>query len=114
MGFLANIGNKKNKKIDPGRILTLREAMKYANDSRYEEYEFPPVDPENPLAGYKAVERVKLQTHIKEIKTSRRNPEFEAYVTGNGKYKNIEVKNTITPKYNNWQNAKRYKEEDWR
>ncbi len=103
MGILRN----KQVKLNPRKIYTLGEAMEMANDSRYEHYEFMPIDSDNIQLGYRPVLKEKVRDYIDGIKRSRRNPEFEQYVTGNGSYKNMD-RNVSGNLYNQYQSAKNY------
>lgn len=105
MGIFGH--KNKQVKLNLRKIYTLGEAMEMANDARYEEYEFVPINSDNIQEGYRLVLKEEVRNYIDGIKRSRRNPEFEQYVTGNGSYKNMD-RNVSGNLYNQYQSAKNY------
>lgn len=105
MGIFRH-GNKQGK-LNLRKTYTLGEVMEFVSDTRYEQYEFIPVNPDNLQAGYRPVGKEEVRNCIEDIKKSKRNPEFEEYVTGNGSYKNIDTR-VNKNLYNSYQSAKNY------
>lgn len=110
MGIFSN--KNKIKRLNPRSIYTLGEAMELANDSRYEHYEFVPIDSEDIQAGYRPILSEELRSYMNKIKKNRRNEGFDAYVTGDGSYKDISRK-VSGNLYNNYQNAKGYQPKEF-
>ena len=110
MGIFGN--KNKQVKLNPRKIYTLGEAMEIVNDISYEQYEFMPINPDNIEAGYRAVSKEEVQKCIDRIKKSRKNPEFEQYITGNGSYKNMdrEVSGNL---YNPYQGERNYSPKEY-
>ena len=106
-------GNKnKPKKLNLKEVFSMGEVKKMIQDERFARYEFLPIDSDNIQAGYRPVLKEEVRSYMDGIKKSRRNGEFDTYVTGNGKHKNIarEVNRNL---YNNYQNAKRYQPKEF-
>ncbi len=110
MGIFGH--KSKQVKLNARKIYTLGEAMEMANDARYEEYEFIPIDSDNIQAGYRPVLKEEVQKCIDRIKKSRKNSEFEQYITGNGSYKNMdrEVSGNL---YNPYQGERNYSPKEY-
>lgn len=74
------------------KIYSLRKAMELAQDPKYKNYEFEPIDPEEIKAGYRMIPREQVREHIEEVKRNKRKEVFEKSITGDGSYKNIDRK----------------------
>ena len=101
-GIIKNLESKK---------ITLKQAIEYAGDPRYAEYEFTPIDENNLQAGCIAKKRV-------QPKENRKKLNFQSYIKVDEQYKNINenmnTKNKELKNYNNYQSAKRYKADMYR
>lgn len=108
MGIFSN--RNKPKKLNSRIILSFKDAMKYAQDADYSQYEFIPVDENNFERGFRVQSKEEVREHIDRIKRRKLNPSFEQSVIAGGIYKNIDsdVNRNNQPKYNNYQNSKGY------
>lgn len=105
MGIFGN--RNKPKKLN-SRVISFEDAMKYAQNPDYAEYEFLPVDENNLKRGFRAQPREVVREQINRIKERKFNPGFEQSVIAGGIYKGID-KNVNRNNYNNYQSAKGYK-----
>ena len=105
MGLFGN--RNKPKKLNTKVILPFKEALKYAQNPDYADYEFLPVDENNLGEGFLVQPKEVVREHIDRIKRSELNPSFEQSVIAGGIYKNIDRNGSRN--YNNYQSAKGYR-----
>lgn len=118
-----NLFGKKRKSLNTGRLISLEQAKKYEKDPDYKHYIFPTEITEEGKVMCKPqlVKEIETYAKIEENKEkqpkARWNASFEQAVICGGKYKGIdrEVANRHEqPKqYNNWENAKKYRPEQF-
>jgi len=108
MGLFNN--RNKPKKLNTRVILTFKEAMKYAQDENYAQYEFMPVDENDFEKGFRIQSKEAVRENIDRIKRRKFNTDFEQTVIAGEIYKGIdsEISKNNKPKYNNYQNSKGY------
>ena len=108
MGLFSN--RNKPKKLNSRVVLSFKDAMKYAQDENYAQYEFIPVDENNFERGFRIQSKQQVREDIDRIKRRKFNTGFEQTVIAGGIYKGIDskVSKNNQPEYNKYKNSKGY------
>lgn len=105
MGFFSN------KKKKQSKVYNMAEALKILSNPRYKEYTSLEVEP----GKYRIVTIEESRNLEEQIRArSAVNNEFAERISGGGVYRKMNYTPQTTPNYNNYQNAKRYKENAYR